>query len=443
MKGRTIYIIGIVGLLAFLILLTLQLPRQFIWEETYGTRDTQPYGCYAFDSLMRQTLPHGYRVSSKPLHKLAKEKGKPRNYLIMADDFTCDSLDFAALYAQACRGSRIVLATRRGISTHEDSVLFKHYGVYFHYTSYRSVRPVRGLVKKTPVYWPKDSRYGRGVYRVPDVLLDGYIVRDTFSTFQDHALILNNDTADVSVLRTMRELKSFASIIYGVAADPNRSDHPHPVATTCRVGKGEITFVCMPLLFSNYGILMEQTRGLTLRLMDRLSNAPVVRTDYYCPVSDRMDYLGDSGGPTDFFLQHPALRLALRLTALLIVLLMLFKARRRQRAIPVYRQPENHTLEFVQLIGSLYYQRRDNLDLLRKKYRIFAETLRRRLAIDVTTAKDQPSDVDQLTQRTGLDADYLTRVLIDTRNAYFAREQLADNDMKRLIEQMNEITEKL
>lgn len=442
MKGRTIYIIGVACFLGLIVMLTLQLPRKFVWEETYGARDTQPYGCYVFDSLMRQTMPQGYTVSGEPLTKLAREKGTPRNLLIAADGLSYDSLSYVALRQMAERGSRIVLAFRNTQDEKLDSLLFQDCGIYVNTNRYVWNKAVRGNVDYDAVYWREDDRYRGATFREPSVLLDGYLVVDTIARLHDLATIINNSHADREILECLRRGESLYTFYEGSSIEED-SVYSHPVAATCRIGRGEITVVSMPLLFTNYGILTEPTRTLTMRLMDRLTGAPVVRCTYFCPVADNLVNLGTTSVPTDFFLQHRALRLALQLTGLLIVLLMVFRARRRQRAIPVYRQPENHTLEFAQLIGSLYYHRRDNLDLVRKKYRLFAETLRRRLDIDVMTAKDQPDNVSVLAQRTGLAAAHLTKVLNDTRDAYFGNQQLADNRMKQLIEQMNEITERL
>ena len=71
---------------------------------------------------------------------------------------------------------------------------------------------------------------------------------------------------------------------------------------------------------------------------------------------------------------------------------MIFTARRKQRAIPVIREPENKSLEFAELIGTLYYQKKDHADLVRKKYLYFAEELRREMQVDVEeVAEDERS----------------------------------------------------
>lgn len=416
MKARNIYIIGVVVFLLGFVLLTLKMPRQFVWKDTFKHNDTQPYGCYAFDSLMSQTMPQGYSVSEKRLNTLVKEKLAPRNYLITMDDIDFDTSDYKALRSLATAGSRVIVAGNRSYTDEMDSLIFKDYGVRFSHDGYQWRKAVRSGVLFEPVYWNEDDRYGFSSYDIPEVIRAGFLTTDTISTLKTLAFAENSI---------------------------EMAERTSPVAVSVQVGKGAIIFVCEPLLFTNYGILMKSTRGYTMRLMSQLQNAPVERLTWYCPVADNEIFMDESKSPTDFFLDHKPLRVALWLTVLLIVLLMIFKARRRQRAIPIYHEPKNRTLEFAKLIGTLYYQRRDNLDLVKKKYRIFAELLRRRLAIDVMTVRDEQSDVDVLAQRTGLDTSYLTSVLHDLRNAYFGNVEITDLHMKMLIEQMNDITERL
>ncbi len=82
------------------------------------------------------------------------------------------------------------------------------------------------------------------------------------------------------------------------------------------------------------------------------------------------------------------LRWAVYLMMLGVVLFMIFTARRHQRVVPIVEKPKNRSLEFIQLIGTLYYQRHDHADLVRKKFRFFAEEVRRSAGIDI-------SDVNQ------------------------------------------------
>ena len=88
-----------------------------------------------------------------------------------------------------------------------------------------------------------------------------------------------------------------------------------------------------------------------------------------------------------------------------ILLFMIFTARRRQRVIPVIREPENKSLEFTELIGTLYYQKKDHADLVHKKFIYFAEELRREIQVDIEEVADDERSFRRIAQKTGMDAE--------------------------------------
>lgn len=88
-----------------------------------------------------------------------------------------------------------------------------------------------------------------------------------------------------------------------------------------------------------------------------------------------------------------------------VVLFMIFTARRRQRVIPIVEKPKNRSLEFIQLIGTLYYQRHDHADLVRKKFRFFAEEVRRNAGIDIGDVNQGDADCRALAEITGMDVE--------------------------------------
>ena len=130
-------------------------------------------------------------------------------------------------------------------------------------------------------------------------------------------------------------------------------------AVTFPMGKGSITWVCTPLIFTNFGILDANNHEYIFRLLTETGGLPVIRTEAYVPAVQMAEQT-----PLRFIISQRPLRWALYLSLLVVLLSMIFGFRRRQRVIPVVEKPQNHLLEFVQLIGTLYYQRRDCRDEL-------------------------------------------------------------------------------
>ena len=65
------------------------------------------------------------------------------------------------------------------------------------------------------------------------------------------------------------------------------------------------------------------------------------------------------------------------------------------------REPANRNLEFAELIGTLYYQKKNHADLVRKKFIYFAESLRRNIQVYV----EDDSDDNALSRRISRQSD--------------------------------------
>ena len=163
-------------------------------------------------------------------------------------------------------------------------------------------------------------------------------------------------------------------------------------------------------------MLNDETRRHATRLLGLLKDRPVIRTEaLLTPKASQQE------SPFYLLLERPPLRWALNLTLLTVLLFVVFTARRRQRVIPVVTAPENHNMDFVRLIGTLYYQKNSNRDLLRMKVTYAAEEIRR---------------------RTGTDPDE-NEAFMEVRRVAERQEGLTEEELKYWIDQLNEIINKL
>ena len=113
------------------------------------------------------------------------------------------------------------------------------------------------------------------------------------------------------------------------------------------------------------------------------------------------------------------------------------------RVIPVVKQPENKSLEFVQLIGTLYYQKHENHDLLQKKYGYFAELVRRQLLIDIDDEDMKRENIQQLAFRTGM-AEADVRMILDRVSRYLQpSSSLTDKQLQASIDGLDRIISNL
>jgi hypothetical protein len=149
-----------------------------------------------------------------------------------------------------------------------------------------------------------------------------------------------------------------------------------------KYGKGQIILCAAPLLCTNYGVLSKDTRGLVFRMMSLVSDREVVRTEVYCKgildenTNEEKTLLG-------LITSNKPLLWAWRLMGITLIVFMIFNARRRQKVIPVIERPRNHSLEFVKLIGTLFYHNHNHVDLVSKKFALFKEDILKKTGIDL------------------------------------------------------------
>ena len=330
MKFSRIYIVCILLFLLLVFLSEYRMPKHFRWEPTYSHTDKQPFGCYVFDSVLSASLPQSYTVSNQSLYQMYKSLKQPHGILLLADDMTMTKTDVKSAFALARRGCRLLLVTKSCGRLMEDTLRCHSY-------TKGNTMPLVDYVQKgfgrDTVEWLADNRYGRRLYRF-------------------YPQLINQEMVVVTDSNRCRMLSCVGGHTKTI----------HAAAVTFSVGKGSITWACTPLVFTNFSMLDDNHHEYIFRLLTEMGHLPVVRTEAYLPAVQQAEQT-----PLRYIISQRPLRWALYLSLLAVVLAMIFGFRRRQRVIPVVQSPPNHLLEFVQLIGTLYFQRRDSRNELLKQ----------------------------------------------------------------------------
>lgn len=350
MTNRTKFVIGILILLGIVFAIEFRTAPKFVWVPTFSHTDAQPFGCMLFDSVMQASMPHGYSVTKRTEWQMRRDSvfKQPRSILVATED-GIEKPDVVALFDLAKQGHTVLIAAKSLYC------LCDTLQIDYHFNSRGfNISTLAGKdVDKSSLRWKKDSlAYKDNPLGVP---VYSQLIPYTF---------IGNDSV---VCDTLLSLFKFDA--YSQQTDGSKE---FPVALSFKHGKGELILVSAPLLFANYMTISGRGSLLQARLMDRLKAHPVIRMESYVS--------GTAMTETSLFyviLKRPPLRWALYLTVLAILLFCIFTARRRQRVIPVVRKPENRNLEFVRLIGSLYWQQHDNAGLLAKKLAYATEEIHR------------------------------------------------------------------
>lgn len=420
MKGSRWFIIGIVIFLLLMFAIEYQLPKKFVWVPTFSQYDTQPLGCAVFDSLLTTSLPHGYSVSRKTFYQMEQEDTLTnRGILMISDRTSLGQTDVDALLKMAERGNKIMLvSTQFGIYL-EDTLKFACTYSYFNVAALKN--HAASLLRKDTIYWVGDSSvYSRQFFRFYPHFCNSYFVR-----------------YDSLPLRKLAE-KDMTAGMDNILADQDSVkvyNNYHPLMAMVRPwGKGEIILISTPLLFTNYGVLDEKNATYIFRLLSQMGELPIIRTEGYMKDTAQVEQ-----SPFRFLLTQRPLRWALYLTMIGILLFMVFTAKRRQRVIPVVSEPGNKLLEFIKLIGSLYFQKKDHADLVHKKYIYFAEVMRREIQVDIEEVANDEYSFIRIAQKTGMEVDYISAFIREIRPVIYGGRTLSVDEMKLFIDKMNEI----
>lgn len=401
MKGSRWFIIFIVAFLLVMFAVEYHLPKKFVWTPTFSHYDEQPLGCAVFDSLLSSSLPNGYSISKETFYQMEGDTTDNGNkgILVIANNLSMVEADVNALLKMAKRGNKIMLVSNNYPKYLEDTLRF--YCTYSHFSAAAFKKYASSIFRKDSIYWIADSVYSRQLYRCYPQFCNSY--------FRSY---------DSLPVRKLAEKDMDSGVL----------------AIVRPWGEGEIILVSTPLLFTNYGVLDGNNVHYIFRLLSQMGELPVVRSEGYMKATAQVQQ-----SPFRYLLAHQPLRWALYLTMITILLFMIFTAKRRQRAIPVVREPANKSLEFTELIGTLYFQKKDHVDLIRKKFAYLAEVLRREIQVDIEEVADDKRSFERIARKTGMDAEDIAKFIHEVRPVLYGGRTIDSEQMKVFVDKMNEI----
>lgn len=454
MKSSRNFLFAMLVLFVLFCLLQVNLPKKFVWSPTFSHVDKQPLGCFVFDSVLTQSLPNGYHVTKKTFFQLDQEHAKEKiSVLMVVDQQNLKQLDVKYLCNIARRGGKVMVVASSSFDDcrNADTVVVDELertfkvkiedGIYFSLRGILSGLKAHDNDMYDTIYWNnRETMYAAQSYRMFYNMVGGTLFVDSVPKVKRLAYTLSTAGYDYKYDSLyVGDFTRFDTIVdkkERIERIDTFAIKKIPTAVSVPYGKGEVIFVSSPLLFTNYGMLEGNTFVYIFRLMSYLADLPVYRTEAYVK-TDAM--LVAEQSPFREFIKRPPLRWALYLALLGVALFMIFTARRRQRVIPIMSKPANRSLEFIQLIGTLYYQRKDHVDLVRKKFKLFAEELRKTAGVDISDVNTDDREYLLLAEKTGMNSDRLKKVIRQIRLVLHSEGNISVEEMRSLIDAMDTI----
>jgi len=413
MKGSRLYMLILCIFLVAVFLFEYMAPHQFVWRETYDHNDREPFGCYVFDDVAQSSLTN-YSTTYQTVYQIYKADTtvSERAFLITEKSLNLNQNDVRHLYKLLHAGNKVMICAENFSYSLEDTLCFStDYDGYM-----ESLQDyLKGDKQRDSIFLYGKRKLTFAVY--PQIHRKHLILSGQRSNYDD-------GTADTCQLNCRQhEILS-------------RDDDDNVLAVRCLIGKGELILVSTPLMFSNFGILDESNAAYAFGLLAYLGNRPVTRIEAYGSHSEK------AGSPLRYVLSILPLRWAIYSALTLLVLFMIFTARRRQRVIPIVAPPPNRSFGFMQLISNLYYQHHNNAEMLKIKYLYFCSEIKRLAGIDLYGRDPEESDFQRLSEKTGIDcADIST--LLRNINLSISRYDVSDPQFMKYIDGINNVLRKL
>lgn len=359
MKKRSVVIYVIAAILIVLyVVLEARRDKNFDWAPGYSQSSKEPLGCSVLYDLLPELFPSGELIkTNRDFYSfIGSNNDTSCNLIVITDVF---DLDRSA-------GNRLVdwisLGNNAFISAGSFSESFCEVGGFKEsvpaYGMYLNSKP--DTSSGTLYYYTDEPEpyYIPGPWTTAALTADSAIMCDTLMMAQD-----NYST-------------------------------PVPVFLQLRIGGGSLYVHGAPHLFSNYVMHNNTALNLAEKTLLSLPDATTYWDEYYKPANRKQ-----TGDGMNIIFERASLKAAWQLLILLMLLYIIFAGKRQQRAIPVIEPPVNTSVEYIRTLGRLYFEKRNNRDILNKRLHFLLMTIRLKFSIDLKP--DDPQFVRRLMMATG------------------------------------------
>lgn len=182
-------------------------------------------------------------------------------------------------------------------------------------------------------------------------------------------------------------------------------------------GNGYIYIHTTPLAFTNIHMLEEKNMQYARDVFSYIPSGTIY-WDEENRTQDRIKREREKAGmpdesPLEFILSEPALRKAWYILLSLLILYLIFGAKRRQRVIPIMERKDNTSIEYAEVISQLFLEQTDHTKLIALKTELFRAHIRDRFNIKITdeTNIDDTRLISNLATRTNVRYDLIKSIL--------------------------------
>ncbi|MEM1328269.1 MAG: DUF4350 domain-containing protein [Bacteroidota bacterium] len=397
------------------VILIIQLRGGYTWSETYAENreeeEKDPYGVYVLAELLRDYFPGEDFVELTESLDSINTTDVGSNYVFvgrtpyMRDEESDALLDFIA------NGNNAFIAAQYLPYALADSIWLQQCEIdtatYYGYLQFNW---------DTLIY----ANFEHPDLRLADPVPFQFLQKDSITWERDWAYLELDQLCDT----VQQQLESLAYM----------NDDLICFSRTA-YGDGYFYWYSLPSTLTNINLIEQKGIDFAARLFSHLEAGTIYwdiqRKDPMNAYSQQDQYYNDrrlsADHPLRYVLSQPPLAMAWYLLLGASLLFLIFRAKRRQRIIPVVAAKRNTSLAFVRNIGRMYFLQQNHRQLAIQQMQLFLNELREEYAIPITTLDE--TTVQRLAQKSGGDAEILTRI----QTIYAAIEKAAQISDDRLI----------
>lgn len=340
---------------------------QFAWSEDYGPESDQPYGGQVLKSMLEHHKGDDFVFMPDTIYHTMDTLSitSPATYFYYGRTLYLDSAELASVLDFVSKGNKAFISSKQ--------FNWPLFDTLFH--------------QSTPVYWNEDFDHS-----------NNWSVNDYVQTAHDTSIFINyglNQEHELkwlyykevwqhrwayfydTELATGDYATELGSFNYG-------SDYDYTNFVSIPFGEGEFLLHTTPEAFTNYHMLDSAGFAYSKEVLAHLNTGTLLWDEHnrfptYNDPRPRDPNEGES--PLSFIQSEPALRAALYVILLFVVLYLILGLRRKQKAIPVLIPNDNTSIEFSEVVSQLYLNKRDHRKLGLLKMKLFHATVLERYGI--------------------------------------------------------------
>lgn len=371
---RVLFLLPVLVLIvAGAIFLSRRKDKPYSWDENYLERNKGPYGLSAIRQVMEGYVGEKVVVLRQGIRQeLPTQPKRKSSYILIGEYAVWDSSEINTLLRFVRNGNHAMIIA----ADIQDEFIQRIYRnsctgyPWERFFAFRDTVANLNLLHpalrlsvdfRLPFLYPHPADQPRPTHR--------------WSYFGD--IYLCGATTGFSPLGTLNnELINFARVPYGA---------------------GWVYIHANPIAFTNIALLQPQGKQYAEHVVSHLPTGPL----YWDVISknpdrQRAENMGPltkrqlSGkGPLDYILRQPALAAAWYVLLFTSLLFLIFRTKRRQRAIPVLPANRNLSLEFIQAIGKMNFLQRYHKKIAQQQMKYFLQYLRDRFLIDTREPNEE------------------------------------------------------